>query len=121
MTSVLRSLLNTLGVPPRTAQRVRTGCPAPGRRCRIYRRISILTQDNDGMQKPVAAPFGDREERSRAVHEPDKKGDSPHFPEMGTVPFVSGAGGQRVPVRGPAGPVGCQRDCGHLPEKLVER
>src|SRR3954452_22013599 len=98
MTSVLRSLLNTLGVPPRTAQRVRTGCPAPGRRCRIYRRISILTQDNDGMQKAVETPFGDREQRPRAVQQPDEKGDRPRFGGMGTAPFTGGCGCQGVAV-----------------------
>src|SRR5690242_11932489 len=43
MTSVLRSLLNTIGVPPRTAQTLRTGCPAPGRRCPYFETVQYFT------------------------------------------------------------------------------
>src|SRR5690242_14083548 len=117
MTSVLRSLLNTMGVPPRTVQTLRAGCPAPGRRCRIYRRISILTQDDDRMQKPVVPRFGDGDNGPAGLDQPAKNGDSPRFLRKEAAVTIFGVvGTEGVAMSGSASPVGGQADRGHLPQ-----
>src|SRR5215831_8808832 len=122
MTSVLRSLLNTLGVPPRTAQKNGTGYPAPGRRCRIYRRFNILPQDDDGMQKPVGPCFRDGEQGAVLVQEARQNDGCPLFSRKKvTVPFSCMVRAEWVAVRRPAEAGLGQGHRGHCPEERAGR
>jgi len=73
------------------------------------------------MQKPVCAPFRERQKPPVGVQHP-KKGDSPLFlRKKGTVPFFQVGGRERVAMNGAAGTFRGQGHRRHIREEIVER
>lgn len=76
MTSDLRSFVNATLFPPRTAQTSGTRgsrsspplLPTPGNY--NSKRLNILHQDDNGMQKAAASRFGDADQIARPVYQP---------------------------------------------------
>src|SRR4051794_608962 len=121
MTSVLRSLLNTMASSTNGPERSEQDAPHRTAVSRIYKQFNILTQYDKGMQKAAGACVGNREDPAVRVEHPEKGGCHLFLRKKVTATFFEVGGGEGVAMSGAAGPLRGQGDGGHVGEEGVHR